>query len=112
MGLVLEVLGGKDEVLRHDGELVENEEVRRPDICEEQTWWGVGEWVDGLVRFRRVRRVWRWRLWLVGQGWSEAELELRVQTGQFSLFSLESRCTWSVVPEWSWPSWELGPGGW
>lgn len=48
VGLRLEVRGGEDEVLRDDGELVEDEEVRGSHVGDAQGGWRVGERVDGL----------------------------------------------------------------
>lgn len=75
MGLVLEVRRGEDEVLRDDGELVQDKVVSRPQVSDLERRWRVLEGIKGLVRLGRVAGR---TLGLVGQCWGEAKLELQV----------------------------------
>ena len=75
MRLLSKLLGGEDEVLGHDGELVQDQEVGRAEIRDVEGCRGVSKRVDGL---RRGGPGWirRRALGLIGQRGREAKLKL------------------------------------
>jgi hypothetical protein len=71
--LLLILLGREDEMLRHDGELVQDEVVGRRNVCNEE---GPLLWrFEGIERL--PGRLGLWCCWLAGEGRGEAQLELK-----------------------------------
>ena len=73
MGLFLICLGGKDEVLRHNGEFIQDEDVRRwrTNVGDSKSIRRLEKWIEGLLSI-----LWLGRLGLLRNGGAISKLKL------------------------------------